>query len=175
LFQFLCLFRLSTNALELQENVLDRFPLAYSSLTAFPLREGDLLSAERDIMPTAYHILGTVEEIDLRAMNMHQFSCWHGTYTVRAVAKWLLKESHIDKRKRDILLWLKPVQEATGKRSAFGALGMHITNTMLGPFPELPAWEPVEEAISQDMMCSDAFWLKETLTMRDFELRPCSS
>jgi len=149
-------------------------------------------------MPAAYHILGTVEEIDLRAMNMHQSSCWHGTYTVRAVAMWLLKGSHIDKRKRDILLWLKPVQDTTGKRSAFGALGMHITNTMLGPFPELPAWDPVAdvsanenmnevmktpgdsldvlssfEENSPNMMGYDGSWLSATLTMRDFELRPC--
>jgi len=97
-------------------------------------------------MPTAIHILGTVEEINIRTMNMHQFSTWHGTYTVRVVAMWLLKESHIDKRKRDILTWLKPVQEATGKRSAFGALGMHVTNTLLGQFPELPVWDPVIDA-----------------------------
>jgi hypothetical protein len=127
----------------MQENILVRFPHARMSLTAYPLHDSDLLSVDSDIMPTAYHILGTVEEIDARAMNMHQFSTWHGAYTVRVVAKWLLKESHIDKRKRDILIWLKPVQEATGKRSAFGALGMHVTNSLLGQFPELPVWDPV--------------------------------
>jgi hypothetical protein len=149
-------------------------------------------------MPIAYHVLGTAEEVGLSANNMHQFSTYHGTYTLRIVAHWLLKEAHTDKRKRDILIWLKPVQEATKKGSAFGALGMHITDTLLGPFPELPEWNPVGdvsttgdendvmrstgdnpdllnvfEAIPQDMMTYDGSWLSETLTMRDFELRPC--
>lgn len=141
-------------------------------------------------MLTVYHILGIVEEVGLSANNIPPFSTYHGTYTTRFVANLLLKQSHTDKRKRNILIWLNPVRDATSKGSAFGALGIHITGTLLGPFPELPPRDPVRdmsanggsgdtfdvlsssEAFPRDMMRSDGCWPSETLTMGDFELRP---
>lgn len=62
----------------------------------------------------------------------------NGTYSMRFAAFWLAEGAATNNRKRDLLLWVKPVLEAIRTSGIPGAAALYINDCCMDPLPEIP-------------------------------------